>query len=55
MKKIQYKYTETNYGTAEITVPDDATPEQIDQAAEEAYYAGSVFWNNSDLNYETIK
>lgn len=46
--KVRVAYKEVSYGAVILQLPDNATEEDIYQAADEAYFDGKIDWHGGD-------
>ena len=53
--KVEVNMKETSYGFVTVEVPDNATEEEINQAAEQAYFEGKVYWSGGDWEIQDQK
>ena len=50
--KYTVSFKETNYGGVTVEA---SSPEEAKILAEQEYYNGNVFWNDSDLELRSVK
>ena len=46
--KVRVAYKEISYGAVILDLPDNATEEQIYEAADQAYFDGKIDWYSGD-------
>ena len=54
MKNYRVCVNEINYGFVDVAVADDATEEEIYEAAQNAYDRGGFYSSNSELDFGEI-
>ena len=45
---VRVAYKEVSYGAVRLELPDNATEEEIYEAADQAYFDGKVDWHGGD-------
>ena len=55
MAKYRVAFTETSYGAVILDLPDNASNEEIFNAAEEAYFNGQIDWHGGDYSITDVE